>query len=88
MGFYRRRACIRDNTVLHSRQIHNVRLCHCREVVGVLSGLTAPGCLLKYHSHLPSKWVLIPRHSKARLKEVTFIDTDPFHVSEYYVSKN
>lgn len=50
-------------------------------VLTVALGLSAPGKQLRYRAHLPSRFVVIPRHSRAKHQDVIFIDTDPFHVS-------
>ena len=48
----------------------------------VFSGFSSPGELLAYHSDLPSRFVVIPRHERAKYQEIRFFDTEPFHVRE------
>ena len=40
---------------------------------------------MKYYPHLPSRFVVIPRHQGARHQEIMYFDTDPFHVRMYVV---
>lgn len=47
----------------------------------VFAGLSSPGQSLSYHSKLPSRFVVIPRHKRAKHQEIRFFDTEPFHVS-------
>ena len=46
-------------------------------------GLAAPADDMRYHAHLPSRFVFIPRYGGGGEAEqgVIFVDTDPCHVS-------
>ena len=46
----------------------------------VFMGLSSPGQLMAYNSSLPSRFIVIPRHSRAQHQEIRFFDTEPFHV--------
>lgn len=48
----------------------------------VFSGWSSPGELLAYNSELPSRFIVVPRHSHAKYQNVRFFDTEPFHVCE------
>ena len=46
----------------------------------VFAGWSSPGELMKYSSHLPSRFVVIPRHKGAAHQDIKLLDTEPFHV--------
>ena len=47
----------------------------------VFSGMSSPGQLMEYYPDLPSRYVIIPRHSGAKHQDIKIVDTEPFHVS-------
>lgn len=51
------------------------------QVLKVYTGWSSPGQLMRYYSHLPSRFIVIPRHKGARHQDIKFLDADPFHVS-------
>ncbi len=69
---------LRDYYVFHMTPFADMTL---TAALKVFTGLSSPGELMKYHSHLPSRFVVIPRHKKAPYQEVKLLDTEPFHVS-------
>ena len=50
------------------------------EAFKIMAGFSSPGERMLYNSHLPSKFVVIPRNAKS-CEEVMEITTDPCHVS-------
>ncbi len=69
---------LRDYYVFHMTPFADMTL---TAALKVFTGLSSPGELMKYHSHLPSRFVVIPRHKKSPYQEVKLLDTEPFHVS-------
>jgi len=51
------------------------------KVMKVYMGWSSPGQLMQYYPHLPSRFIVIPRHKGAHHQKIRFMDTDPFHVS-------
>ena len=49
-------------------------------VLKVYMGWTSPGQLMRYYRHLPSRFIVIPRHEGAKYQEILSLDTEPFHV--------
>ena len=47
----------------------------------VYCGMSSPGELMQYYPDMPSRFVIIPRHSNAAHQGVKLVDTEPFHVS-------
>lgn len=47
----------------------------------IYCGISSPGDLMRYYADLPSRFVVIPRHSGAKHQDVKIVDTEPFHVS-------
>lgn len=50
------------------------------EAFKIMAGFTSPGEGMRYYSHLPSKFVVIPRNAKSS-EEIIEITTEPCHVS-------
>lgn len=50
----------------------------------ILLGLSSPGDEMRYYPELPSRFVIIPRHTSGDNARVIFVDTDPCHVSSKY----
>ncbi len=69
---------LRDYYVFHMTPFADMTL---SAALKVISGLSSPGELLTYHSHLPSRYIVIPRHKKALYQEIKMLNTEPFHVS-------
>lgn len=51
-------------------------------------GWSSPGQLMSYHANLPSKFIVVPRHSGAKHQEIVHLDTEPFHVCVCVCVKN
>lgn len=47
----------------------------------ILLGWSSPGDEMRYYPELPSRFVIIPRHTTGDRAGVMFVDTDPCHVS-------
>ena len=67
-----------DYYVFHMTPFSSMSL---KYLLMVTMGWTSPGQLLQYYPHLPSRFIIIPRHKGAKYQEIKFLDTDPFHVS-------
>ena len=50
-------------------------------VAKVLMGWSSFGGTIHYYPSLPSRFVVIPRHSRAKHQSIVQLDTEPFHVS-------
>ena len=50
-------------------------------VAKVLMGWSSFGGTMHYYPSLPSRFVVIPRHSRAKHQRIMQLDTEPFHVS-------
>lgn len=69
---------LRDYYIFHMTPFVSTSL---KTTLLIFAGLSSPGQSMSYYSHLPSRFVVIPRHKKAKYQEVRFFDTEPFHVS-------
>nr|CCE21337.1 putative beta-carotenoid oxygenase [Suberites domuncula] len=49
----------------------------------VFAGLSSPGELMKYYSHMPSRFVVIPRHKGAAHQDIKLLNTEPCHIFHF-----
>lgn len=56
-------------------------------VLKVYMGWSSPGQLLQHYPHLPSRFIVIPRHKGAKHQEIRFMDTDPFHIFHFGIAE-
>jgi all-trans-8'-apo-beta-carotenal 15,15'-oxygenase len=51
--------------------------------IGIYTGWSTVGGQMKYYPHLPSRFVVIPRHSGAKYQAIMYFDTEPFHIFHF-----
>lgn len=68
---------LQDYYIFHMTPFADITL---TAALKVFTGLSSPGQLLSYYPHLPSRFVVIPRHKGAAHQDIKLLDTEPFHV--------
>ncbi len=71
---------LRDYYVFHMTPFADMTL---TAALKVLSGLSSPGEMLQYNSHLSSRFIVIPRHKNVPHQDIKLLNTEPFHVSKF-----
>ena len=51
-------------------------------IAKVVMGWSSLGHSMRYYQHLPSRFVVVPRHTGAKHQRILQLDTDAFHVSQ------
>ncbi len=67
-----------DYYVFHMTPFADMSL---KSVLKVYMGWSSPGQLMHHYPHLPSRFIVIPRHGGAKYQNILHLDTEPFHVS-------